>query len=312
MSAPKSAHGNGGIEFASLFGPGEVLCHTEIGDRNEAFRATLKALAYQRGIGNVDEAFQAVLAREEEASTILTPGLAMPHARIEAVKELVVGILTIRNGIAFAPDQPPVKVMILMLVPKDAPGLYLQAMSSLARIMQDPETTGRVAGFSTADEIWRFFKTGGAVLPDYVCAGDICERKYHALNENDPLERAIDLFVKYGVVDLPVTDKDGELVGSVTAYELLRVCLPDYILWMEDLSPILNFEPFAEILRNETNTWLAEIMNFDYAVVGEDAPAIEVAKEITKHNARVAYVVRGKKLVGIISLQEFLHKVLRE
>jgi CBS domain-containing protein len=46
--------------------------------------------------------------------------------------------------------------------------------------------------------------------------------------------------------------------------------------------------------------------------VPEDAPAVDVAKEITKHNARRAYVLRGKKLVGVITIQHFLNKVLRE
>jgi CBS domain-containing protein len=109
-----------------------------------------------------------------------------------------------------------------------------------------------------------------------------------------------------------VIDKDGDLVGSVSAYELLRVCLPDYILWMDDLSPILNFEPFAAILRNESSTWLAEIMSREYIAVSEKEPAIQVAKEITKHHQNLAYVTRDKKLVGVITLPQFVGKVLRE
>jgi CBS domain-containing protein len=81
---------------------------------------------------------------------------------------------------------------------------------------------------------------------------------------------------------------------------------------MEDLSPILNFEPFAEILRKESNTWLAEIMTSEYATVSEASPAIQVAKEITRRNATHAYVIRGRKLVGVVSLEGFLNKVMRE
>ena len=93
---------------------------------------------------------------------------------------------------------------------------------------------------------------------------------------------------------------------------ILKVCLPDYILWMDDLTPILNFEPFAEILRKESNTWLAEIMTNEYATVAQDAPAIQVAKEITRQHAGHAYVIEGKKLVGVVSIEGFLNKVLRE
>jgi CBS domain-containing protein len=47
-------------------------------------------------------------------------------------------------------------------------------------------------------------------------------------------------------------------------------------------------------------------------VVGEDEPAIQVAKELTKNHSRQAYVVRQKKLVGVITLQHFVSTVLRE
>jgi len=111
---------------------------------------------------------------------------------------------------------------------------------------------------------------------------------------------------------LPVVDKEDELIGVVTTYELLRVCMPDYILWMDDLTPILNFEPFAGVLRNESKTWLTEIMTSEFATVQAESPAIQVAKELTRYRADHAYVLQGKKLVGVISLESFLRKVLRE
>jgi CBS domain-containing protein len=135
--------------------------------------------------------------------------------------------------------------------------------------------------------------------------------KVVAVKDTDTLKQAIDLLSRHKLIDLAVVDKDGDLVGSVSSYELLRVCLPDYILWMDDLSPIINFEPFAGVLRNESNTWLAEVMSRDYVVVSEDQPAMQVAKEITKNHALQAYVTRGKKLVGVVTLQQFVTKVFR-
>jgi CBS domain-containing protein len=80
---------------------------------------------------------------------------------------------------------------------------------------------------------------------------------------------------------------------------------------MDDLTPILNFEPFAEILRKESKTWLTEIMTSEYATVDAEAPAIQVAKEITRWRVDRAYVLQDKKLVGVVSLVTLLDKVLR-
>jgi CBS domain-containing protein len=48
-----------------------------------------------------------------------------------------------------------------------------------------------------------------------------------------------------------------------------------------------------------------------YATVGEESPAIQVAKVMMRRNVRQVYVVRDKMLMGVITIQDFIHKVLR-
>jgi len=302
------------IQFSSLFSPAEVICQTQEKDRDTVLRDLLRLLAERRGIGDVEDAYQAVLARENDLPTIVAPGMAMPHARLDAIHDLVVGVATSREGIVYDPSQPdsPVKLMVLTLVPKTAPGAYLQAISSLARICQDPSTPDVVSSLSTAEQVWAFFDKGGMAIPDHVRAGDMMEPVAVKLEEHDTLKRAIDLFVRHRVNELPVVNGEGDLIGVVSTHKLLKVCLPDQILWMEDLTPILNFQPFAEILRKESKTWLSEIMTTDYATVEADQPAVQVAKEISRQRASRAYVVRGRKLLGVASLETFLGKILRE
>jgi len=307
------APNNNGIQFSKLFTPAHILCGAKATTRNELFMELLRKLAYETGIGNVDDAYQGLLDRETDFPSIIGPQIAVPHARLEAINELVVGIATCENGIRYAEGQDDViRLFIMILAPKARPGLYLQALSSLAKICQEPTTAGVVADLQTPEEIWKFFDRGGLVLPNYLLACDIMDKVTVKLHENDTLEKAIDLFVRHGRLDLPVVDKEDELIGVVTTYELLKVCLPDYILWMDDLTPILNFEPFAEILRNENKTWLAEIMTSEYAAVSADAPAIQIAKELTRQRADHAYIIRGKKLVGVSSLESLMRKILRE
>ncbi|OHB64109.1 MAG: hypothetical protein A2Y77_11520 [Planctomycetes bacterium RBG_13_62_9] len=302
------------VPFSSLFRSSEVICQTEETDRDRLFLNMLRLLAYRRGIGDVDEAYQVVLARENEMPTIVSPGMAMPHARLEVLNEIVVAVATSQQGIVYDAKKPDdrVKLIVMTLAPKATPGAYLQAISSLAKVCRDPSTAEIVSSLSTAEQVWAFFDKGGMVLPEHLLARDVMDAVQVQLQEHDTLERAIDLFVRHRLNELPVVDKDGELIGVVSTYELLRVCLPDYILWMEDLTPIMNFEPFAEILRKESKTWLTEIMTTDYATVQADAPAIQVAKEITRQRTNRAYVVAGKKLLGVASLETFLSKILRE
>lgn len=305
---------NNHVQFASLFKPTQVICQTEKTNRDEILLDILHLLAYEHGIGNVNEAYQAVLAREKEMPTIVGPGIAMPHARLDAIDNIVVGVATSKNGTVYDSLNPAnlIKLIILTLAPKSSPGAYLQTVSSIAKICQDPSTADTVAGFTTPEKVWDFFHRDSLALPDHLRACDIMESVTVRLQEHDTLEHAIDLFVRHRLNELPVIDKENELIGVVSTYELLRVCLPDYVLWMEDLTPILNFEPFSQILQKESKTWLTEIMTTEYATVDENSPAIQVAKEITRQHADLAYVVRGKQLVGIVTLANFLNKILRE
>jgi PTS system nitrogen regulatory IIA component len=304
--------GSNTIQFSSLFGPAEIICQTELTDRDAILLKLLHVLARKQEIGNVQEIYKAVQERENEMPMIVGPGIAMPHARLSTINKIIVGVATSKQGIVYSRGvDKVVKLIVLTISPKASPAAHLQAVSSVAKICQDPATADVIAELPTAKKVWEFFDRGDVTLPSYVRACDIMKPVRVKLHEHDTLEKAITLFVRHGLQDLPVVDKDNNLVGVVTTYELLRVCLPDYILWMEDLTPILNFESFVEILHNESKTWLAEIMASEYATVDADAPAIQAAKEITSRKVNQAYVMRGEKLVGVISLGTFLNRVLR-
>ena len=302
-----------GTRFSSLFTPHQVLCHTELTERDDLIREMVRALGPALEHGEVADVIQQVLDREAQLPSVVGPGIALPHARLRGLSRLAVAVATSRQGIRFTGENDGnVKLIILILAPHDSPAAYLQVVSSLARIMQAEGTADRVAGLENADQVWQFFNRGGLVLPDYVCARDIMRTEFISVLYSDTCEKAIDMFARHQLADLPVIDDDGKLVGLVTADALLRVCLPDYILWMEDLSPIINFEPFAGLLRNEGKTWLADIMSDDYVTVSEKAPAIEVAKGMCKRGVRQVLVERDEHLVGVITIQDFITKVLRE
>jgi len=148
--------------FSSLFSPAEVICRTAEKDRNKVLLDLLNLLAFRRGIGDVDEAYRAVLAREDDMPTIVAAGMAMPHARLETIKDLVVGVATSPDGIVYDPRRPDalVKLIILTLTPMHSPFAYLQAIGSVARICLAPSTPDVIAALPTPEQVWSFFDKG--------------------------------------------------------------------------------------------------------------------------------------------------------
>jgi mannitol/fructose-specific phosphotransferase system IIA component (Ntr-type) len=128
----------------------------------------LRLLDHERSIGSIEEAHKAVVDRERDLPTIVAPGMAMPHARLDAVHEIGVAVATSREGIVYDPRRPDdrVKLIVLTLAPKASPGLYLQAISCVAAACRDPSTVQTVASLATADQVWSFFDKGALGRPD--------------------------------------------------------------------------------------------------------------------------------------------------
>ncbi|MCL1887911.1 MAG: PTS sugar transporter subunit IIA [Kiritimatiellaeota bacterium] len=300
-------------KFSGLFTAEDVLCNPAQRERDALLKEMLTRLAVNHGIGNAHHALEAVLAREAAFPALLCPGVALPHARLDTIGEVVVSVAVSENGVTFPTASDPVHLVVLLLVPKSQPAAYLQALRMLAQVFEsvkDPAALARK--LRTPEDVKRFFETGATAVSGFVRAADIMSMPEVVLRDTDRLKDAVDVFAHRRTDEAPVVDCDGEMVGVVSAQALMRVCLPDYLLWMDDLTPLADFEPFTRVLLHEESTWLAEILLKDFHSVQADEPAILAAAEMTRGGAGQCYVLRGKKLCGVIPLGRFLHKVLRE
>ncbi len=302
----------GGIRLSAFFTPAQVAVGVEGAGRDEVVRILLEKLAAAGRIKNVADVLAAVIEREKLLPTQLAPGLALPHTRLEDIDKLVLAVATSRQGIEFDSGRSaPTHVVVLILTPVSEPGLYLQTLAAVATLFSAKDAVERLSKMARAEDVWEFFDKGATALPQYVTARDMMSSDFVSLKTTDYLARAIDLFAYQHLLDIPVIDEDGDLAGIMDEERLLKLALPEYILWLQDLSPIIHFEPFAEISRNEHTLRIAEVMSSEYATVPEDAPAIQVARILMQRVVRAVLVVRGKKLVGVIRLSDFLTRVLR-
>ena len=236
-------------ESAPAFSEREVLCRTNAAESGQLLDELVRLLAARHPAIDPPAALRAVLDREEEAPTFVAPGVAMPHARLEGIEETCVAVATSEKGVRFPGAPEPIRLVVLVLAPASAPAAYLRVAAGVARRVQDPAFLDEIVARTTPADVCAFFRRGSAELPAEVCAADIMERPAAVLRETDSVKDAIDLIVRTGRTEIPVVDKEGALVGEASADEVLGLCIPEYLLWMEDLSGFSNFEPFAALLR---------------------------------------------------------------
>jgi mannitol/fructose-specific phosphotransferase system IIA component (Ntr-type) len=300
------------VKLSSFFSEKHVLCQVEGIGRDECLRRLVGILAAEGRIKNHGDALSSVIVREGLASPNIIPGLTIPHTRLAEMDRLAMAVATSAKGIDFGIPQGLIHVIVMILTPINEPGLYLQALAGVAHLFSGKGTVEQVGRLRSARDVWEFFDKGETALPKFVTARDIMATSFDALRATDFIEKAIDLFCFKRLYDIPVVDEDGDLVGVMNEERLIKLALPEYVLWLQDLSPILQFEPFAGILKNEKTQRVAEVMSTEFASLPEDAPAIQVARTIMRLEVRAVMVTRGKKLVGVITLADFLTKIFRK
>ena len=108
-------------------------------DRDGAIEELISSLnkAGKLGNGNSKAITRAVIKRENEASTGMGKGVAVPHVKHKAVKDVVAVIGQSGTGIDFsALDKQPVYSVILLISPASEPDKHLQAMENIFRNLQ--------------------------------------------------------------------------------------------------------------------------------------------------------------------------------
>jgi mannitol/fructose-specific phosphotransferase system IIA component (Ntr-type) len=108
-------------------------------DRDGVITELVAALANAGGISaeSAKDVTKAVIKRENEASTGMGKGVAVPHVKHAAVKKVVATVGHSAAGVDFASlDEQPVYSVILLISPVDNPDKHLQAMENIFRHLQ--------------------------------------------------------------------------------------------------------------------------------------------------------------------------------
>jgi len=127
------------MEIADFVCTKAIIPRLESVKRDDVIRELVAALdkAGKVGKDNAADIAKAVIKRENEASTGIGKGVAVPHARHKAVKKVVAAIGISATGIDFsALDKQPVYTVILLLSPVEG-DQHLQAMEAIFGHLQN-------------------------------------------------------------------------------------------------------------------------------------------------------------------------------
>lgn len=123
--------------IAPLITPDTTLLELSFSSKKKLFEHAAELFAQAHGLKSSD-IFSSLFERERLGSTALGYGIAIPHGRIKGLKDACGALYRLKAPLEFdAPDNLPVTLCFILLVPKDANEQHLQILGELAQMFGD-------------------------------------------------------------------------------------------------------------------------------------------------------------------------------
>lgn len=148
------------MNIKDLLAKNVMIMDLQATDKKGAIDEMVQKLYDAGRISDIDTYKKGILAREAQTSTGLGDGIAMPHAKNEAVKEATVLFAKSNKGIDYeALDGQPTYLFFMIAAPEGANDTHLQALAALSRLLIDPDFVAKLKETKTPDEVQSLFQT---------------------------------------------------------------------------------------------------------------------------------------------------------
>jgi PTS system fructose-specific IIC component len=189
----------------SLIERGGVLVGPPLEKMKDLFRWVADDAAKKGLVKSADAFYEALIEREDQVSTELEPGIAIPHARSATVSQEFVYLVVATRGIKFAGPGSKVKIAFLFGAPPQTQH-YLDIMATIARLLHKEDFRAGLMAAADPATVMRQVREGSLAAQVEIPG----QRNRHALvlvlNDRSAMETAMEVAVEVGVKTPQVFD----------------------------------------------------------------------------------------------------------
>ncbi len=121
--------------------------------KNDALDQMVELMARSGKINDIEGYRKQVYAREEESTTGIGEGIAIPHGKCDAVNQPGLAAMVVKNGVDFdSLDGEPVTLIFLIAAPNTEDNVHLDVLSKLSVLMMDEDFSNALRNASTVDK----------------------------------------------------------------------------------------------------------------------------------------------------------------
>ncbi|MFT8316495.1 MAG: PTS sugar transporter subunit IIA [Clostridium sp.] len=147
------------METKDMFSKARINFDLKANSKDDVIDELIEVLYEDGKVTNKDELKKAVIKREEEFSTGIGMGIAIPHGKCSAVKEATITFGLSKKGIDYqSMDDKPAHLFFLIAVPEESSDVHLRALSEISRKLMHPEVREKLYNVSDFEEFIEIFK----------------------------------------------------------------------------------------------------------------------------------------------------------
>lgn len=141
------------MKIRDLLAVESIDLNGKVTGKNEALDAMVALMAKSGKINDVEKYRKGVYAREEEGTTGIGEGIAIPHCKSDAVSRPGLAAMVIKDGVDFdALDGEKVSLIFLIAAPNTEDNVHLDVLSKLSVLLMDENFTSGLLNAKTVEE----------------------------------------------------------------------------------------------------------------------------------------------------------------
>ena len=151
-------HGGNGevMRITDLLDARSVMLGAAPSDKKQTLEQAVALMVKSGKIADEEAYKKQVFAREEESTTGIGEGIAIPHGKCDAVTRPGLAAMVIPGGVDFESlDDEPVTLLFLIAAPNTKDNVHLDVLSKLSVMLMDEEFTARLRAAKSVDEFMR-------------------------------------------------------------------------------------------------------------------------------------------------------------
>ena len=141
------------MRITDLLDKNSISLNAAPADKKETLDLAVELMAKSGKLSDVEKYREQVYAREEESTTGIGEGIAIPHGKCDAVKAPGLAAMVIKNGVEYESlDGEPVTLLFLIAAPNTRDNVHLDVLSKLSVMLMDENFTTSLRNAKSVDE----------------------------------------------------------------------------------------------------------------------------------------------------------------